>query len=122
MSPNLPIALARDIPAAAAIEAAARDLNALRENWLYPADLIAEEAEMVDGMPARRLPNGPQARQTLGRRTLTTLYNDRPEWLSEAHRTLDESVAAAYGWPKDITDEAALEQLLALNLKRSGRD
>jgi len=119
MSPDDNVAVSRNIPTAAAIEAAARDLNNLRENWLYPADLVVKQPEVVDGMPARRLPKNPEARQALGRRTLTTLYNERPEWLIEAHRTLDESVAAAYGWPKDITDDAALGHLLDLNLQRS---
>jgi hypothetical protein len=29
-------------------------------------------------------------------------------------------VAAAYGWPADISEEAALAKLLELNLKRAG--
>jgi len=28
-------------------------------------------------------------------------------------------VAAAYGWPADLTDDAILERLLALNLERA---
>jgi hypothetical protein len=30
-------------------------------------------------------------------------------------------VLAAYGWPAEISDEAILEWLLALNLERAGR-
>ena len=30
-------------------------------------------------------------------RTLTNLYNDRPQWLAAAHTALDTAVAAAYG-------------------------
>jgi methylase of polypeptide subunit release factors len=52
-------------------------------------------------------------------RTLTKLYNERPTWLDLAHRKLDAAVAAAYGWPADLTDDAMLERLLALNLERS---
>ena len=48
-------------------------------------------------------------------RTLTKLYNERPAWLDLAHRKLDAAVAAAYGWPADLTDEQILEKLLALN-------
>ena len=55
----------------------------------------------------------------LAKRTLTNLYNERPAWLAEAHRTLDEAVSAAYGWPADLTDEQILEMLLALNLERA---
>jgi hypothetical protein len=52
-------------------------------------------------------------------RTLTNLYNERPAWLAAAHRRLDETVFAAYGWPADLTDDDLLARLLALNLKRS---
>lgn len=48
-------------------------------------------------------------------RTLTKLYNTRPAWLADCHAKLDAAVAAAYGWPADLTDEAILERLLALN-------
>ena len=43
------------------------------------------------------------------------LYNARPQWLVDAHAQLDVAVAAAYGWPADITDDAALNELLARN-------
>jgi hypothetical protein len=46
-------------------------------------------------------------------------YNERPAWLDNAHRDLDAAVAAAYGWPADISEEDALARLLALNLDRS---
>ena len=48
-------------------------------------------------------------------RTLTKLYNARPAWLATCHAKLDAAVAAAYGWPADLTDDAILERLLALN-------
>jgi hypothetical protein len=51
---------------------------------------------------------------------LTKLYNERPAWLDNAHRDLDDAVAAAYGWPADIAEEEALARLLALNLDRAG--
>jgi hypothetical protein len=55
----------------------------------------------------------------LPKRTLTNLYNLRPEWLSNAHRTLDEAVFAAYGWPSNLTKEEILARLLALNHERA---
>ena len=55
----------------------------------------------------------------LKKRTLTNLYNERPAWLDLAHKKLDAAVAAAYGWPADLTDEQILEHLLALNLERA---
>jgi hypothetical protein len=51
----------------------------------------------------------------LAKRTLTNLYNERPAWLANAHAKLDAAVAAAYGFPVDLTDEQILERLLALN-------
>jgi hypothetical protein len=45
--------------------------------------------------------------------------NERPAWLANAHRRLDEAVFAAYGWPVDLSDDELLGRLLALNLERS---
>ena len=58
----------------------------------------------------------------LKERTLTKLYNERPAWLDLAHKKLDAAVAAAYGWPADLTDEQILERLLALNLERAAEE
>ena len=55
----------------------------------------------------------------LKKRTLTSLCNERPAWLDLAHKKLDAAVAAAYGWPADLSDEQILERLLALNLERA---
>ena len=55
-------------------------------------------------------------------RTLTKLYNERPAWLDLAHKKLDAAVAAAYGFPADLTDEQILEKLLALNLERAAEE
>jgi hypothetical protein len=71
----------------------------LRENWLNPPGLSEED---------------------LKKRTLTNLYNERPTWLANAHRKLDEAVFAAYGWPADLDDAEVLSRLLALNLEREG--
>jgi len=38
--------------------------------------------------------------------------------VQEAHRALDEAVFAAYGWPRDISDEEILNRLLQLNAQR----
>jgi hypothetical protein len=53
---------------------------------------------------------------------MTELYNKRPTWLQNCHRTLDEAVFAAYGWSPDLTDEELLEKLLALNLERADEE
>jgi len=75
----------------------------------------------VPGYPDRILPKDAAAEKALKTRTLTHLYNERPTWLANAHRDLDAAVAAAYGWPVDISEEDALARLVALNLKRSSQ-
>ena len=57
--------------------------------------------------------------RALAARTLTALYNERPGWLVEAHRLLDEAVAKAYGWSADLETDEVLRRLLELNLARS---
>ena len=42
-------------------------------------------------------------------------------WLDGLHRALDEAVAAAYGWPANISDDDVLARLLTLNHARAGR-
>lgn len=80
-----------------AIAAAAAELDRLRMVWLNPEGANAAE---------------------LTKRTMTSLYNQRPTWLANAHAALDSAVAAAYGWPMDISDVDSLAALLTLNLKR----
>jgi len=58
---------------------------------------------------------------SLKKRTLTNLYNERPAWLANAHRRLDEAVFASYGWPADRSDDDLLAKLLALNLEREAK-
>ena len=131
----------------AAIAAAAQELNALRERWLNPPEWTRTEflefPATVNGPWARYVaPSSildPQSPLGLARyprlvpkdaacaaklkdRTLTKLYNERPAWLALAHQRLDSAVAAAYGWPADLTDEQILERLLALNLARAAEE
>ena len=53
---------------------------------------------------------------------LTRLYNARPAWLDNIHRELDEAVAAAYGWPADLSDDEILRRLLDLNLAHAAAE
>jgi len=158
---RLTSAATKDDPRAA-IAAAAKELNDLRERWLNPPEWTVERVLEFPGSV-----NGPWARYIvrqdsqdlqdaktakaaapvhpvnpvedaigivryprleprdagcaaqLKQRTLTNLYNERPGWLDAAHRNLDAAVAAAYGWPVDLTDEWILERLLALNQERA---
>jgi len=88
----------RNDPRVDAIAAAARELVVKRDAWLNPADASPED---------------------LKNRTLTNLYNENPTWLQDRHRELDEAVFAAYGWPKELTDQEIVTRLLQLNAERS---
>jgi type II restriction/modification system DNA methylase subunit YeeA len=120
LTPNIPAKNYADDPRAIAIAKAAKRLDELRNAWLNPADLVDIVPEVVTGYPDRILPKNQKAATELRKRTLTNLYNQRPQWLTDAHRDLDAAVAAAYGWPADISEEDALAKLLDLNLKRAG--
>ena len=120
MTPDRPVSAYARTPAAETIAFAARHLDALREAWLNPPDLVERVSEVVPGFPDRLLPRNAEAAVTLKKRTLTNLYNERPAWLANAHRDLDEAVAAAYGWPADLSDDEVLARLLDLNLARTG--
>ncbi len=119
LTPNIPAKDYADDLRAIAIAKAAKRLDELRNAWLNPPDLVRIEPEVVPGYPDRILPKDAQAAVTLKQRTLTNLYNQRPQWLADAHRDLDAAVAAAYGWPADISEEDALAKLLELNLSRA---
>ena len=64
-------------------------------------------------------PRDEDCAKKLTKRTLTNLYNERPAWLTHAHRKLDAAVAAAYGFDLDLTNEQILKKLLALNIERA---
>jgi hypothetical protein len=68
----------------------------------------------------RLVPLNAECATRLKDRTLTKLYNERPAWLAACHEKLDAAVAAAYGWPPDLSDDEILERLFALNLAASG--
>lgn len=107
-----------------AIAGAARDLVEKRDLWLNPPELVEHVPEVAAGFPERIVPRNAKAAAVLRSRTLTSLYNTRgtPEgaWLDNLHAALDAAVAAAYGWPDDLSDEAILARLLELNRVRAG--
>ena len=115
LSPDIPAAEYADDPRAVAIAEAARRLVELRDRWLNPHEWVEWVDEPVPGYPRRSAPRDEAAANELKARTLTNLYNARPQWLSDAHATLDSAVAAAYGWDVDIAEAEALGALLALN-------
>ena len=77
-----------------AVAGAALELDRLRQGWLNPTGVTAAQ---------------------LKKRTLTNLYNAYPTWLQNLHEQLDHAIAAAYGWPHDLSGPEMLEQLLMLN-------
>jgi type II restriction/modification system DNA methylase subunit YeeA len=124
LTPDIPAADYAADPRAQAIAAAAARLNELRENWLNPADLVVREPEVVPGYLDRVLPKDDEAAKELKKRTLTNLYNARPQWLANAHAALDEAVAEAYGWGDDwraglLSDDEILARLFRLNQERT---
>ena len=118
-----PVGLAPTVPVtnyvadsqATAVAEAARRLVELRDRWLNPPEWVEWVDEPTPGYPRRSVPRDEEAANLLKKRTLTNLYNARPQWLVDAHAALDAAVAAAYGWPADINDEDALRELLGLN-------
>lgn len=121
LAPNIPAAHYENHPRAKDIAVAAARLNELRENWLNPPSLVKHVPEVVTGYPDRVVAVDDRAAKILKDRTLTKLYNERPDWLHNAHRDLDAAVAAAYGWSVDLTDDQIIERLFALNQKRAAK-
>ena len=121
LTPDIPAADYGEDPRAVAIAEAARWLVELRGRWLNPPEWVEWVDEPVSGYPKRPVVRDEVAAKELKTRTLTNLYNDRPQWLANAHASLDAAVAAAYGWPADISDDDALGELLALNLADGSR-
>ena len=80
------------------ISIAARNLVDKRNAWLNPEGATERELRLL---------------------SLTTLYNNNPQWLQDAHGALDRAVIAAYGWNNDILEDDALQRLLELNLARA---
>ena len=119
LSPDIPAAGYAGDPRAIAIAEAARRLVELRDRWLHPPEWMEWVDEPVPGYPARPIARDAVAAKELKARTLTNLYNARPQWLADAHATLNSSVAMAYGWDAAISEDDALRDLMARNL--SGR-
>jgi type II restriction/modification system DNA methylase subunit YeeA len=101
--PWLPGGEPADDPLVKAIAGAAKRLAELRQGWLHPS---TGPANPLDGV-------------NLSKRTLTNLYNERPQWLVNAHGELDQAVFNAYGWPHNLDDDEMLARLLALNHRRA---
>lgn len=119
LTPNITASAYAKDKRAKRVAAAATALDDFRRARLNPPDLVEIVPEVVPGYPDRILPKNAEAAAILMDRTLTSLYNQRPQWLDNAHAELDR--ADAYGWPEDVFTEDALAKLLELNLERAAR-
>jgi len=119
LTPDIPAADYANDPRAIIIAEAARRMVKLRDRWLNPPEWVDWVDEPVAGYPRRPVPTAIAPFKELGRRTLTNLYNERPQWLDDAHNELNTAVAAAYGWPANISDEHVLQNLFHLNLRNA---
>lgn len=113
-------------PRAIRTAAAARRLDELRRNWLNPHELghwvpeivpTAAPGEEPCKYPDRFQPRTTEPAVKLRERTLNNLYNQRLQWLFDAHAKLDRAAAATYGWPEVIGTDEAHARLLAFNLE-----
>ena len=118
LTPDIPATDYANDPRAIAIAEAARRLVELRDRWLNPPEWVEWVDQPVAGYPKRAVATAIAPLKELGRRTLTNLYNERPQWLSDAHAQLDAAVASAYGWNAEISDASALQSLFDLNQAR----
>ena len=115
LSPDIPAADYAEDPRAVAIAEAARRLVGHRDRWLNPPEWVEWVDEPVPGYPKRPVARNETAAKELKAHTLTNLYNAGPQWLVNAHASLNAAVAAAYGWDAGISEDEALRNLLALN-------
>jgi hypothetical protein len=103
------------------IEAAARELCSLRDDWLNPPKWVDRIQDGKRFPPRIVAKAGHEADLKL--RTLTKLYNEHPTWLQNAHGELDRVVAKAFGWAdytSEIPNDEIIRRLLLLNLELAG--
>ena len=83
---------------------------------LNPPKWVDWVDEPAPGYPRRPVPRDEDAAKELRKRTLTNpLQRPPPVARRRARGTRCRPVAAAHGWPADITDDDALRELLARN-------
>ncbi len=97
---------------------------------------IAALAEELDALRKTRLLGHPhltltilynvlaaiRAGQPLSELDKTALHDGQVELLRHLHDRLDEAVAAAYGWPADLSAAAIVERIVALNRERAAEE
>ena len=119
LPPDIPAADYAENPHSVAIAKAARRLVELRDRWLNPPEWVKWIDEPVPGYPRRPVARDEAAAKELKARTLTNLYNARPQWLADAHDALDSAVALAYEWSVGVSEDEAMSELITINRSRS---
>jgi type II restriction/modification system DNA methylase subunit YeeA len=123
-----------------AIAGAAAALETERCRWLSPPSLVKQEtltfpasadgiwAPLIEGSLkdgigtarfTRTVPADATSEESLKKRTLTKLYTQNPDWLRNAHKALDDAVAAAYDRDPSESGAGAIEFLLRLNQEQT---
>ncbi len=116
-----------------AIAEAARQLVRLRQGWLNPPEKDLESIISPSMLKKRTLTNlynalvyyrekvkGKGRNPRLWKNDFDYVDLELIESLDHIHTSLDHAVLDAYGWSHQLSDEQILENLLALNLERSG--
>jgi hypothetical protein len=131
LEPNRPEPEKRATGGGVAIAALAEELDARRRQVLFPSKSGAwipgegdpgcpsPPAPGTSSYPERFVPDPTYAGQT-NRLHLAGLYSNREAWLIDIHSRLDSAVAQAYGWSGDLSEEQILDELISINLSRSG--
>ncbi|HND30221.1 MAG TPA: class I SAM-dependent DNA methyltransferase, partial [Myxococcota bacterium] len=86
------------------------DAHRKRQQALHPELTLTGMYNVLEALREGRVLN--EKEQILHQWALTSV-------LKELHDSLDDAVAAAYGWPADLDDESILERLVALNGERA---
>lgn len=112
-----------------------RELNRVRDQWLYPDNLLKTETWNFQASRSgpwikygkedvnsdfcvveypRRVPINSVAREILKKKFLTNLYNLNPSWLVESHRKLDEYISSLYEIELNSSDQEIMNRLIIL--------
>ena len=89
------------------------DAHRKRQQALHPMLTITDMYNVLEKLRAGETLNAKE--QTIHEQGLVSI-------LLQLHNELDTAVAAAYGWPANLTEEEILEKLVALNKERAAEE
>ena len=76
-------------------------------------------SEIVPGYPERILPKDEEAAKELKKRTPPTFTTSAQPSSTTSTKSSTPAVAAAYGWPSDLSDDEILTRLFELSQSRA---